>query len=67
MSRTSYNKLEDEYGNNSGDLKYMSDAPYQKINESDSKQVVHGGGILRDGMSKLNIAAYSIGHVYNDF
>ena len=29
--------------------------------------MIPSGGVKRDGMTLINIAAYSVGHVYNDF
>ena len=39
---------------------------YEKLMEGDEPHLP-GGGIKRDGMTKINMGAYAVGHVYNDF
>jgi len=41
--------------------------PLTDEDDSGAEPMIPSGGIKRDGMTMLHIAAYAVGHVYNDF
>jgi hypothetical protein len=41
--------------------------PLTDEDETGAEPMIPSGGIKRDGMTMVHIAAYAVGHVYNDF
>lgn len=37
------------------------------VDTGEEEPLISHGGIKRDGMKPINMAAYAVGHVYNDF
>lgn len=62
---------QDDMSDSAGKERQLINTVSAKYKDSDSSNdkepLISKGGLIRDGMNTMNMSAYAVGHVYNDF